>query len=89
MTQAINQGAIKATKAVIMVASEMNTLVKNTRQIHVAPRSNGLILHQPTFHWKTKDKHQGLYKFEIEVENIYMTNNQNTQDSDRVPIILN
>ena len=42
-----------------------------------------------TFDWKATDKYHGLCNFEIEVNKIFMTNNYNFQDSDRVPLILN
>ena len=41
------------------------------------------------FNWKVADKYQELYNFEIEVKKIFMTNGHNTQESEKVPKILN
>ena len=46
-------------------------------------------LKQPTFDWKAPDKHHELCNFEIQVKDIFLTNNYNIQESKKVPIIMN
>ena len=57
--------------------------------MHAMPRSGNPALRQATFDWKVADKYQEVCNFETEVKNIFMTNNHNTQESERVPLILN
>ena len=83
MTQAIMQAAIEATKAAIIMVREVDNLVGNAKPIHTMASI------KTTNVWlKTLDKYQELYNFEIEVKNIAITSNYNTQES-IIPIILN
>ena len=41
------------------------------------------------FNMKTLEKHQELCNFDIEAKNISVTNNCDTEERNRVPIILN
>ena len=78
-----------AMKASIMVRKEEDNLVNNTRPIQATPRSGGSALWQPMFDRKVAEKYKELCNFEIQVKNIFMTNNYYTQKNDRVPVILN
>ena len=53
------------------------------------PRSGGPALRQPMFDWKAAYKYQKLCSFEMDSKNIFMTNCYNTQERERVPLILN
>ena len=72
-----------------MVVREADNSFNNTRPIYAIPRSGGPVLSQPMFDWKVADKYQESYNFEIEAKNIFMIHNYNTQECERVPIILN
>ena len=52
------------------------------------PRLGSPVLRQHMFDWKNGQIYQELFNFQIEV-NIFMTNNDNTKESERVQIILN
>ena len=75
MTQAISQAAVDTIKAVILAVREVDTPVNNAKLVHAALRSGSLALCKPTFNWKVADKCQEVCDFEIEVNNIFMTNN--------------
>ena len=72
-----------------MMVREADNLVNSARPIHTVPGLGSLTLRQPTFDWKAADKYQELCNFETEVKNIFMTNYNNTQESESVPITLN
>ena len=72
-----------------MAVRKVDTLINNAKQICAVSRSGGPIQCQATFDWKRADKYQELHSVEIQLRNIFMTNNYNTQDSKSVPIILN
>ena len=82
------QTVSKATKAAIIVVREAGKTVNNAISMHVMPRSDGPVLTQLKFGWRV-DKYQELSNFKVEEKNIFMTNIYNTQESERVPIILN
>ena len=48
----------------------------------------GLSMEQPMIHWSATDKYHEC-NFELEVKKIFMTNNYNIQESEKVPRILN
>ena len=77
LTQTIMQAAMEATKAVLMVVREAETLAGNARPIQKVPRMGGPALKQPTFDWKIPDKYHELCNFKIEIKNIFLTNNYN------------
>ena len=66
MMKTITQTAIRTTKAVIMVARE----VENTT-IQQIPRVRGPVLKQPTLNWKAPDKYHKFNNFEIEVRYLF------------------
>ena len=80
------QAAIEATIAVVMAVREVDNPVSTTRSMHKMPRSSRPAPRQPTLDWKAEDK-QELYNIDIMVKNIFMTNNYNTKEMERVPII--
>ena len=63
MTQAITQAAIKATKAAIISAGEVEKHVKNPMTSHQKPRVSSLISNQPTFKCKAPYKYHDLSNF--------------------------
>ena len=73
MMQTITQAAIKAAKAAIMTIKETENPVNAARYMQVMLRTGGPVLKQPNIDWKTADKYQELWNFEIEVKNIVMT----------------
>ena len=87
MTLVIMQAVNEAAKAAIITIREADNLINNARSIHTMPRSGIPVLRQPT--WKVAKKYQELCNFEIEVKNIFMTNNYNRQENERVSITLN
>ena len=89
MTQAIMQAASEAAKAAVMVVREADNLVKTLRPIHTTSSLGIPALRMPIFYCRATEKYQELCNFETEVNNIFMTNNYNTQEGKRVPIILN
>ena len=89
MTHAMMKAAIAGAKAAIMTVREADNLVSNARPLHTTPRLGSPALRQQMFDWKARDKYQELCNFPLEVKNIFMTNNYETQESERVPIILN
>ena len=89
MTHAIMQAVIEATKAAIMAIREADNLVNNARPVHTGPRSGSLALKQSTSDCKGPNKYQELCTFEKEIKKIFMTINYNTQEIERILIILN
>ena len=71
-----------------MVVREADNPVGNTSTTCMMPRSNSPVLGQSTFDWKATNIYQELCNFETEVKNIFMTIMYNTDESDRVPIIV-
>ena len=88
MAQTIMQMEIEATKEADMAIREADNQVNSARPIHTMPNSGHQVLRQPLFHWKAADKHQKQCNFEIEVKNIFMTDDYNILKSKRVPRIL-
>ena len=80
MTKKTTQASIKASRAAIMAVREADNPVNYAGQVHTMSRSNGPVLRHPVFDWKATDKYQELCNFEIEVKNIFITNNYNTQE---------
>ena len=72
-----------------MAVREANTSVIDARPIQTIPKSGCPALCKPRFDCKVGDKYKELSSFEIGVKNIFLTNYYNTQESKRVPIILN
>ena len=58
-------------------------------QYNAILRPRGPVLRQSMSDQKVANKFQEPCNFEIEVKNIFMTNNYNIQENNRVPIILN
>ena len=48
------------------------------------PKIGGLVLKQPMFNWKSPDKYIELYNFNIEVNNLFLTNRYLIQDGEKV-----
>ena len=71
-----------------MTVRDTENPVNNARLINVTSISGCPVLRQPKFDWKAADKYQELFTFKEGVKNISITNNYNTQESKRVPIIL-
>ena len=49
---------------------------------------NEMALRPPMIDWEEVDKYQELCNFEIEVKNIFITHNYNTQESESISVIL-
>ena len=82
MSKAIIKAAIEVTKGAIMAVREPDNLVNSVRP---TPRSDSQVLRQPMFDWKAAHKYQEPCNFEIEVKNIFMTNNYSARVSERIP----
>ena len=54
-------------------------------QQKTAPRTGSPTWEQPTFEWKATEKYHELCNFETEVTNIFLTNNYNIQEGEKVP----
>ena len=63
--------------------------VKNAGPIYAITRPDDPALRQPMFDWKASDKYKELHTFCIEVKNIFMTNNYNTEEISRLVDSLN
>ena len=83
------QAAKEANKAPIIMLKETNNPVNSGRHILTMPRSDGPVVRHPMFNWKATEKYQKLHNFEIMVKNIFTINSYITQESKRVPKILN
>ena len=57
--------------------------------MQVVLRATGPALRQPTFKSKVHDKYNELNNFKTEVRNIFLMNNHNIEESEKVPIIMN
>ena len=79
MTQEIMQAVIETAKAAIMALREADNQVNNARTIHTNSRSEIQALRQSTFCWKVDNEYHEMCNFEMEVKNIFMTNDYNTQ----------
>ena len=84
MMQVIIKAAIRATKAAIMAVGVADNPDNNARPIHSMPRSGVPVLRQSTFDGKVADKYQDMFKLEMEVNNIFITNIYKTKDNERV-----
>ena len=89
MLLAITQAAIVTPKAAIMAAKEAENPVNAVRSVQVILRVGSPKVKQPTFDWKAAGKLQELCNFQTQVKNIFLANSYNTQDKEKVPIILN
>ena len=67
MTQATTQAAIMAVR-------EAETPPNTTKPAPALPKTGGLVLQQPTCHWKATDNYIELCNFETEVKNTILTN---------------
>ena len=57
--------------------------------VNASPGTFRQPLKQPTFNWKVADKYSELINFEMELNNIFMTKNDYTEDSEKVLIVIN
>ena len=80
--------ATRAAQVAMMAVREADNLGNNDRPLHTIPRSSDPEKSQQTFDWKATDKYQELCYFEIEVKNIFMTNDCSKEESHWVQIIL-
>ena len=87
--QTLTWADIEAAKAAVRAVKEADNPVKAARSVHVLPKTGGLSLKQPTFHWKAADIYQEPWSFELNVKNIFMTNSYKIQYNKKVQVILN
>ena len=87
MTLLIMQAVIEAVKAAIIAGREADNLNSNAKPMHAILRSGSPALRQLALEWKVTDKYQELCHFKVEVKDIYMTDNYNMQESEKVPVL--
>ena len=71
-----------------MAAKEAKNPINAATSVWVMCRTSSIALKQSTFNCKVADKYQGLWIFEIEINNIFMTISCNIQFNEKTPIIL-
>ena len=86
MTQALMQAAIEAAKAAIMKVRDVENPVNNVRSIHTTPRLGDSVLDSEYLIGKLQTSIRDC-AISKQGKNIFMTNNYNKQESERVPVI--
>ena len=89
MRQALTQAAFKAIKVVNDGSERGRKPCWKCKDSTTNTKSDLASIKAVTFDWKAIDMCHELNDFEIKVRNIFLTNNCNMQESEKVPIIMN